>query len=336
MTTETRAFRPARWLPGAHGQTMWPQLARSRRLVDVEREALPTPDGDELLLDRLRGEAAPGAPRLMIFHGLEGSSFSSYAQGMLEGARRKGWAATAMNFRSCARRLDDRRSWIPNKRPRLYHSGETGDLELAIERAAEAEPERPLLAFGVSLGGNALLKWLGDHPDQRLVTAAATLSVPYDLSAASGYLKRPAGRLYFRHFHKTLSAKLDHLVALFPEAPVDLEATRRARDFVAYDQAATAPLHGFAGAADYYERCSSLAVLDQIGAPTLCVSARDDPFLPPEVLDEARRRASSSVELVVTEGGGHVGFLSGASPLSPRYWAEELALRWLEAHVEER
>jgi len=310
---------------------MWAQVARSRRLVEVDRELLPTPDGDEVVLDHLR-DGAGRSPRLLVLHGLEGSTFSSYAQGMLALAASRGLGATVFNFRSCARRLDDRKTWIPNRRPRLYHSGETSDLDHVVRTLSGREPEVPLLAVGVSLGGNVLLKWLGEHPDQIMVRAAATISVPYDLGVGARYLRRPMGRVYFRHFHATLVAKLSHLLSSFTEVRelVDIRAARRARDFVAYDAAATAPLHGFESADDYYERSSAVGFVGHIATPTLCVSAADDPFLPSSVLDRVRDVASDAVDLRVSPAGGHVGFVSGTSPRHVTYWAETTVLDWLE------
>jgi predicted alpha/beta-fold hydrolase len=312
-------------------------MARSRKAVDIEREVLPTPDGDTVILDHLSGQERrdTSTPRLLILHGLEGSSFSSYAQSMLSICQRMGIRGTAFNFRSCARRLDDRRTWIPNGRPRLYHSGETADLDHIVRTLQKREPETQLIAVGVSLGGNVLLKWLGEHGDQDTIVAAATISVPYDLGAGARNLRTTTGRIYFRHFLSTLLPKLAHLQATFPELRdrIDLDAARRSRDFVAYDEAATAPLHGFDGAEDYYRRSNSIGFVDRISTPTLCVNAADDPFLPRSVLDEVRERASESVEFKFTDAGGHVGFVAGRSPLSQYSWAEEFVMSWLRGHI---
>ncbi|MEW6269798.1 MAG: alpha/beta fold hydrolase [Thermodesulfobacteriota bacterium] len=326
------AFRGAWWLPGPHLQTVWGQFTRPRTLVSFERELLTAPDGDELVLDHVAGP--PGSPRLLLLHGLEGSSYSVYAQGMMLLASAAGMRGTVLNFRSCARDPNDVTRWLPNERPRLYHSGETTDFDHVVRELARREPGTPLVAAGVSLGGNVLLKWLGEHPEQELVGAAATVSVPYDLSAGARHLACGIGRLYTRHFLPTLCDKIAGLARRFPEvaARVDLERARRARDFHPFDDAATAPLHGFAGAEDYYARSSSLRVLHRIGTPTLCISAEDDPFLPRHVLEQARDAASPSVELVVTPRGGHCGFVAGRHPRRPGYWAEELVVRWLATH----
>lgn len=323
------AFRPAWWLPGAHLQTVWGPATRGRRLVRFSREVLETLDEDDLILDHLEGP--PGSPRLLVLHGLEGSSFSPYVQGLLAQAAARGWRGTAMNFRSCARDPNDPSRMLLNRRTRLYHSGETGDFDFLVRTLSDREPGAKLFAVGVSLGGNVLLKWLGENPTQRRVAAAATISVPYDLAAGSRQLEAPLGRLYVRALLRTLQRKALDVARRFPEAAfqMDIPRTRRARTLWEFDDAATAPLHGFAGATDYYARSSSLGFLSRIEAPTLCISAEDDPFLPSSVLLQARAMASAAIDFVTTPRGGHIGFAAGLAPWKARFWAEESALDWL-------
>jgi predicted alpha/beta-fold hydrolase len=328
VVATSSSFSASWWLPGAHLQTGWGRIARRRRLVSFHRERLTTPDGDELVLDHVEGAA--GSPRLLVLHGLEGSSYSVYVQGMLQIASARGWRATALNFRSCARDPRDLERMLPNRRPRLYHSGETSDLDFVVRTLAAREPQRPLIAAGVSLGGNVLLKWLGEHPGQTPVRAAAAVSVPYDLAEGSRHLESPVGRVYAGTFLRTLRRKVIETVERFPaESRVDVERARRARTFFEFDDGATAPLHGFAGAEDYYAQSSSLRFLPRITTPTLCLSAEDDPFLPLPVLGRVAKAASPSVELLTTRRGGHIGFVSGPLPWSPRYWAEERVIDWL-------
>jgi uncharacterized protein len=326
-------FRPAWWARGPHWQSAWGRLARPRRLVRFRREVVETPDGDELVLDHV--DARPDAPRLLLLHGLEGSSFSVYLQGMAAIAGRLGFAVTALNFRSCARPFDDLGTMLPNRRPRLYHSGETEDVGFVVRLLAAREPERPLVAAGASLGGNVLLKWLGENPGQTLLRAAATLSVPYDLEAGARLLEHGLGPLYVSVFIRTLTPKVTRLVDRFPEAAtrMNLSAVLAAKTFFAYDDAATAPLHGFDGARDYYRRSSSLSFLPRIDAPTLCLNAEDDPFLPADVLRRAAAAASPAVRFVFTPRGGHVGWVAGPSPGRASYWAEEAAVNWLHDRV---
>jgi predicted alpha/beta-fold hydrolase len=310
-------------------QTTWGRFGRSSRPVVYERELLPTPDGEELVLDHLPGPL--GTPRVVLLHGLEGSSYAVYILGLARLIARAGWRATVLNFRSCARDPARLGRWLAPRRPRLYHSGETADLDLVVRTLAAREPGGPLYAVGVSIGGNVLLKWLGETGARSPVEAAAALSVPFDLAAAVQHLERGVGRLYVSHFLKTLKAKALDVMARFPKetAGLDLRRIRGARTFRAFDEAATAPLHGFAGADDYYLRSSSLRFLPRIEVPTLCVNSADDPFLPPVILERAAAVASDDVSFQVTGWGGHAAFIAGRWPWRPRYWAEERAIAWL-------
>ena len=330
MELDGSGYRPAAWLPGPHAQTVWGRLTRSRRLVPMRREALTTPDGDELLVDHVDGP--PGSPLAVVLHGLEGSSYSVYVQGLLLEMRRRGWRGAAMNFRSCARDPADLERMLPNRRPRMYHSGETGDVDFLTRTLAAREPEVPLFAVGVSLGGNVLLKWLGESGADAPVAAAVAISTPYDLAASASHLESAVGRFYTQRFLVTLKRKVEDAVRRFPEAAtrIDLPRTRRSRTFWEFDDAANAPLHGFEGADDYYRKSSSLGHLARIVRPTLCLSSEDDPFLPREALARARASAPASVDFRTTPRGGHIGFVSGSAPWRPSYWAEKFAVDWLD------
>ena len=321
-------FTPAWFLKGPHAQTIWGRLTRPRRLVPTCREVVTTPDGDELVLDHLD---TPGATsHFVLMHGLEGSSNSVYVQGLLSVIRSRGASATAINFRSCARDPGNVRRMLPNRRPRFYHSGDTGDFDFVVRRLEN----RPLVAIGASLGGNAILKWLGENPDQQIVSAAATLSVPFDLAAGAAYLENAAGRWYVGRFLRTLKRKVVEVTRSFPDVRLNVAAALAARSFREFDDAATAPLHGFRDADDYYQRSSSLFYLGHIRTPTLCINAEDDPFLPPEALARARAAASPAVQIVTTAAGGHVGFIGGSAPWSCVYWAEQVVVDWLMKRVE--
>ncbi|HYC87623.1 MAG TPA: alpha/beta fold hydrolase [Thermoanaerobaculia bacterium] len=318
-------FAPAWFLPGPHLQTVWGRITRPRRAVAFRRESLTTPDGDELLLDHLDGNRT--GLHFVLLHGLEGSSYSVYMQGILRVIARHGFSATAMNFRSCARDPRDINRMIPNRRPRFYHSGETGDLDFVLGTLTSRLPGTRFLAFGASLGGNVLLKWLGEHAGDRRIAAAATMSVPYDLGAGADHLDRTSiGRFYVNGFLRTLKKKCTR-----PEIAERLDMPRvlRARNFRELDDAATAPLHGFADANDYYTRSSSLHYVGRITTPTLALSAEDDPFVPPHVLPRVREAASQAFDMRTTPCGGHVGFIGGSAPWRCEYWAEELIVRWL-------
>jgi predicted alpha/beta-fold hydrolase len=342
-------FSPAWFLRGPHAQTIWGRVVRPRRMVSFRRETLETPDGDELVLDHLDdsdgiwqmadGQSSPSAIchppsnrlHFVLLHGLEGSSYSVYVQGVLTEIRRLGHAATVLNFRSCARDPQHVHRMLPNRRPRFYHSGETGDFDFVIRTLTSRAPQTRFVAFGASLGGNALLKWLGEHPDQQIVRAAATLSVPYDLAAGARFLeKTAAGRFYVGRFLRTLKKKCARadIASL-----IDVDRLMRSRTFREFDEYGTGPLHGFAGADDYYEKSSSIRFLGRIQTPTLALNAEDDPFLPPEVLPRAKAAASPAVDFRTTRSGGHVGFIGGRTPWRCEYWAEALAVRWLIDHA---
>jgi len=329
-------FTPAWFLRGPHAQTIWGRLSRPRRLVKLRREVLATPDGDELVLDHLVAPVREDRFRYILLHGLEGSTNSVYMQGLLSAIARLGFPATAVNFRSCAREPERVRRSLPNRRPRFYHSGETTDFDFVVRMLRTREPDVCILAIGASLGGNVVLKWLGEHPGQSDITAAATISVPYDLGAGSKYLESGLlPRFYVNRFLATLKQKTKWLIASFPEMRdrVDLQAVLRARTFREMDDAATAPIHGFRDADDYYDRSSSIHYLSAITTPTLCLSAEDDPFLPVEALRRAKAAASPSVEFRITEHGGHTGFVAGTLPWRCDYWGEELVVRWLAGHA---
>jgi predicted alpha/beta-fold hydrolase len=240
----------------------------------------------------------------VLFHGLEGNSRSHYAQSLMHAAQRHGWSGAVVHFRGCS---DE-----PNRLARAYHSGDSAEIDWILRRMKRRQPQAPVFAAGVSLGGNALLKWLGEQGPAAaaVVAGAAGISVPLDLAAANEALSSGFGLVYARHFLRTLVpaslAKLVRHPGLFDAAAV--KTARTLRDF---DDAVTAPLHGFEDAADYYARSSAGQFLSGITVPTLVLNARNDPFLPAAVLP---RRAGPGVTLEQPAEGGHVGFVSGPFP----------------------
>jgi len=290
------------WLPGAHAQTLWP-LLRRQPLPRYRRERWETPDGDFIDLDWI--DAPAQAPLLVLFHGLEGSSSSHYARALLSAAGGRGWRGVAVHFRGC--------SGEPNRLARAYHSGDSAEIDWILRRLRNGHAD-VLFAAGVSLGGNALLKWLGEQGGaaRDVVAAAAAISAPLDLAAAAAALSRGVSRLYARHFLRTLVpkalAKLEHHPGLFRAE--DVRAARSLRDF---DAVVTAPLHGFRGAADYYARSSAGQYRYGITVQTLLVNALNDPFLPASALPTASA-LPDSVTLETPRAGGHAGFVGGAFP----------------------
>ncbi|HEY4671401.1 MAG TPA: hydrolase [Gemmatimonadaceae bacterium] len=308
-------YSPAWWIPGAHLQTLWGKLFRNQPKAPTSLHRWETPDGDFLEVHRLN--ALPGKPRVIFLHGLEGSIKSHYAQGLLNEAARRGWGADLLIFRSCGTE--------PNRARRFYHSGETSDAAFALEQISGEFPESDLAMAGVSLGGNVLLKLLGERGDDLppRLRAAAAVSVPFDLARSSTRINRGFSRLYQRFFMTSLRRKAAEKAERFPDlaSSEKIAALRTLEDF---DNLITGPLHGFRDAQDYYARSSSLPYLGAIRLQTLLLSAVDDPMLPAEVLDDVREvaRRNRALHLDFVEQGGHAGFIAGRWPWRPFYYAE--------------
>ncbi len=322
-------YRPAWWVPGAHAQTLWGKFFRSAPRVHMRAERWETPDGDFVDVHRL--DAAPDAPRLFLLHGLEGTARSHYVAGFFNEARRRGWGADLLVFRGCGPE--------PNRARRFYHSGETTDLAFALDRVLREHPSSPIVLAGISLGGNVLLKYLGERAEETpaRLRAAAAVSVPFDLERGSRFISRGFSRIYDRHFLRTLKRKAEAKLIRYPDL-FDVTALRRVRTIYDFDDVVTAPVHGFANARDYYSRSSSLGWISRIRRPTLLLSAIDDPFLPADVLDEVRAIAAnnSCLSLEFVRRGGHVGFVGGRVPWRPRYYAEWRACEFLAAQLPSR
>lgn len=295
-------YRAPWWLPGGHAQTLYGvRFAHSK--VAWRRERWDTPDGDFIDVDRLPGPAE--APLVVLFHGLEGGSASHYAGALAREIVRRGWRGAVPHFRGC--------SGEPNRLPRAYHSGDADEIGWVLRRMCGESAGAALFAVGVSLGGNALLKWLGeDAGASRVLAAAAAVSAPVDLMAAGDALGRGFNLVYTRAFLATMRSKAEEKLARFPGL-FDGEAMRRARTLREFDNVVTAPLHGFRDTDDYWTRASSKPVLGRIRVPTLLLNARNDPFLPEAALPD-RSRVSAAVGLEYPEEGGHVAFVSGRFP----------------------
>ncbi|MFC4932441.1 YheT family hydrolase [Massilia sp. GCM10023247] len=301
-------YRAPKWLPGGHLQTIYPATLMHKPPVRYRRERWNVHDpllGDDFVdVDFVDGE--PGKPLVVLFHGLEGSSNSHYARSLMAALAARGWSGAVPHFRGC--------SGEPNLTARFYHSGDAAEIGWIMarlrERAAGAALG-PLFAAGVSLGGNALLRWLGETGvNAGFVTAAAAISAPLDLARGGAALSSGLNLLYTRMFLNTLKpkclAKLEQFPGLF-----DKRALLAARDLYAFDNVVTAPLHGYRDTDDYWHRASARHVLMDIDVPTLVLNARNDPFLPGQYLPAS---ASKAVTLEYPAEGGHVGFPSGAFP----------------------
>lgn len=266
---------------------------------------------------------------MVIFHGLEGSVRSHYVQGLLGEARRRGWHAAILVFRSCGGEL--------NRGRRFYHSGETGDVRFVIEHMESTFPSVPIVLAGVSLGGNVLLKYLGEEGRRvsSRVLGAAAVSVPYDLARSSRFIDRGFSRVYQTSFIRSLKSKALRKLEQFPDL-VSRDRLVAADTMFAFDDCFTAPVHGFRDAEDYYSQSSSISWIGRISINTLLLSAVDDPFLPPPVLEEVRKlaRENPHLEVEFPAHGGHVGFVGGSNPFAPVYYLEKRVSEFLASQIE--
>lgn len=310
-------FVPAPGLANPHAQTIVAAFVRPTRGPSLRRERLELPDGDFVDLDTFDGPT--GAPHVVVLHGLEGSTRSGYVVAILRGAEERGWGATAINFRSC--------SGEPNRLARSYHSGDISDALNVIEHV-RARATGPLYAAGFSLGANVLCRLLEETGVECPLDAAASMSAPYDLGRCCARLDGPGPfqRLYRERFLRTLKVKAREKLRRFPDA-FDRKALDAARGIRAFDNAVTAPLHGFRDAEHYYAEASAGPRLQQIQRPTLLLSSVDDPMLqepviPPSATDNPH------LSVVLTQQGGHVGFVAGSAH-RPHFWGEAQMLNFL-------
>ncbi len=300
-----RPYRAPWWLPGGHLQTLYPYFLLRRSPPPYRRERWETPDGDFIDLDWMDNRDNH-APLVVLFHGLEGGSDSHYATALMRAVARHHWRGVVVHFRGC--------SGEPNRLPRAYHSGDADEIGWILRRLRELNPATALFAAGVSLGGNALLKWLGREQTsaRAIVDAAAAVSAPVELMTAGDRLGTGVNRLYGHHFLQTLKTKSLAKLQRFPGL-YDANIVRYARTLREFDNVVTAPLHGYRDTDDYWTRASSKPDLGRIAVPTLIVHARNDPFLPGRHLPETGEVAPS-VTLYFPQGGGHTGFASGPFP----------------------
>jgi len=319
-------YRAPPWLVGGHAQTIYPFFL-ARPQIRFRRERVETPDGDFWDLDWMDtppaaspGAAPPPAPTVALFHGLEGGSASHYARALMAEIAARGWRGVVPHFRGCGGE--------PNRHPRAYHSGdheEIGAMLAAIHaRVADRESGAPLYAVGVSLGGSALLNWIGraGRDAAPLLTAAAAVSTPLDLTMAGIAIGQGLNRIYAWHFLWTLRPKSLAMAERFPGL-LDPARLRRVRSMYDFDDIVTAPLHGFEGTADYWRRGSSKPWLRQVAVPTLVLNARNDPFVPAASLP-GEGEVSADVRLEQPAEGGHVGFLAAPFPGNVRWLPRRL------------
>ena len=317
------AFRPARWLQNRHAQTVYPSVPWAcRERPALRREVLKLPDGDMTAVDWvIETEGTPkSAPLLIILHGLEGSAESTYARMLMQAAVARQWRCCVLHFRDCG----DYRNVLP----RRYHAGETNDVRYFVAKLEREGQFGPIVAAGYSLGGNVLLKYLGESGAGCPLKGAAAVCVPLDLHECAEALNIGIARGYQRYLLKrmknSVARKFDPHTAAF-----DWQRAMQAKTFAEFDDAVTAPLHGFTGKDDYYDKCSSVNFLKHIERPTLIVNSLDDPFMTPDVIPDATA-LSPQVTLEVSDHGGHVGFIEGGMPWRPKFYLPERLIGFLE------
>ncbi|MFM0338270.1 YheT family hydrolase [Paraburkholderia fungorum] len=332
-------YRAPLWLPNRHIQTIVPSLFARRPAVAFRRERWDTPDGDFIDLDwvvhdgqSIGASGAAVAPRIpantaplfVLFHGLEGSSASHYASSLMAAAREYGWHGVVPHFRSCSGAL--------NLMPRFYHLADSNEVDWVLRRLRAAH-RGPIVVAGVSLGGNVLLRWLGERREDAssVVSAAAAISTPIDVHAGGRALSQGFGMIYTRSFLKTLKQKAGQKLVQFPGL-FDRDAMLASRTMYEFDNAVTAPLHGFRDTDHYWSSATTRPLLPAIIVPTLVLNARNDPFLPSEALP-SRHEVSAVVELDQPLHGGHAGFMTGPFP-GRIDWLSRRVFGYLERYVD--
>lgn len=313
------SFKAAWWLKNPHLQTLYPALIRPTPTLALRRERLITPDYDFIDLDWY-GESHQ--PLVILLHGLSGSSHSSYINGLQRSLLNKGFRSVALNFRGCSGEY--------NHTARCYHSGETEDIHFLYQTLRQREPNTPIAAIGFSLGGNVLLKWLGEQASRLSLFAAVAVSVPFLLNACATKLDQGFSKVYRRHLLDELKEYIREKHLYLQHINQHEEANKLAQlgdlsdinSFWQYDDRVVAKLHGFKNSLDYYQRSSSRQFLKAITVPTLLIQASDDPFMTRAVVPDLDELASC-VQLEQTVAGGHVGFVMGNNPFKPNFWLDQ-------------
>jgi uncharacterized protein len=304
-------FKASWWLPGGHGQTLWPVLMR-RVALDVRSEQLELPDGDCVRLDWV----GAGGPIVIVLPGLQGDLGSAYVRGLLRACQTRGWRSVLLNYRG---RVE------PNRLPRSYHCGMTCDLHYLVHHLARREPGTPIAVVGYSVGANICLKWLGEcgQRAQTLpVVAAVGVSAPFQLGAVAKRIERGFSRIYQWYLLRSLRRDVVRkMKALGDDRGLTRRELRGLNTFFKFDDRISGPWNGFNGAEDYYARTRSDVLLKHVAVPTLIVNAHDDPLVPANLIPHPRD-ISDQVTLEITDGGGHLGFVSGRWPWSPRFWLD--------------
>lgn len=314
MITNSK-FKPAWWLKNSHAQTIYPTIMRHNNNASIDKiERLELPDGDFIDLAWAINGCDHQSPLVIFLHGLCGSIKSSYVGGQLRAYNSRGWRAVFLHFRGA--------STEPNRLARAYHSGDTEDLNYFIHELYKREPKTTKAIVGFSLGGNVLLKWLGEQKDQPYIQTGVAVSVPFDLHRVAIKFNQGFSRIYQKYLLRKMYKFFYEKTELYPNwMSSHLRQLDYYRDFLTFDHEITAPLHGFASGDDYYRQSSSRQFVSKIKTPTLIIHAKDDPFMTTDAIpNDSELSASTTLEL--SETGGHAGFISGARLGRPIYWLD--------------
>lgn len=324
--TSNKEFLPAWWLPERHSQTLWRKLSPAKPLQQ-KRQRVELDDGDYIDIDwasKISPESSNNRTLVFLLHGLCGCSSSPYMQAMQSLLAENGFASVAMNFRGCSGEV--------NRLARAYHSGVSEDLEEVFNKVSAEYPTHNFVFVGYSLGGNVLLKWLGEAQPHPNIQKAVAVSTPFLLQNCSSAMLKGVGRLYGQYFVRRLlknfQSKQEYLQRVSPDQAkyiAGLDGTDRISTVWEFDDRITAPLHGFSSAEDYYQKCSSSGFLKSITTDTLLIQSRDDPLIPMNAIP-TEEMLSSSVELQLTDKGGHVGFISS----NRGNWLEQRILNFMQ------
>jgi hypothetical protein len=305
-------FQASWWLPGGHAQTVWPVLTR-RVPLEVRSERMELPDGDFVQLDWIGADG----PIVIVLPGLQGDLGSAYVRGLLRACQARGWRGVLLNYRG---RVE------PNRFRQSYHCGMTCDLHYLAHHLAQRGPATPIGVVGCSVGANICLKWLGEcgrRGESLPIVAAAGVSVPFNLGAVAKKIERGFSRVYQWHLLRSLRGDVARKrQALGDPLGISSRELRRLNTFFRFDDRISGPWNGFCGAEDYYAKTRSDVLLKHVAVPTLIVNASDDPLVPAHLVPHPHD-LSEKVTLEITRGGGHLGFVCGRWPWSPRYWLDK-------------
>lgn len=326
--TDLSEFKPAWWLRNCHLQTILAKYLAPKRTLPLTAERFSLADGDELMLNWTvaPSQIMADQPIVMILHGLEGNFRSHYVRGLMHSLQQQGWAAVLMHFRGCHGET--------NKLARAYHSGDTVDFHAVLSALQQRFPNQPFAAVGFSLGGNVLMKYCGEQAEHNPLRAAVAVSAPLMLAASAERINQGFSRIYQRYLLGRLKRTIRQKIAQLPHFPQSISSHQlnRIRSIRQFDEMLTAPLHGFINAEDYYRQASAKPYLAAIRRPCLLIHAKDDPFLASNVIPTPAE-LSPWVRLLLSEQGGHVGFIGGGTPWQPHYWLDQVIPKFLTPYL---